>query len=176
MCRRGSCRPTWRILDTPGLGALYAAHARITHRFVPDADAVLFVLDSQAPIGEPEIQLVTRLLEFTRSILFVQTKIDQFRREVWQDIQKRNQEILERQFGDRLPDTRVWPISSINLRKAAQTGDEDYLRVSLHRELAAALHAFLFRVAGWSRSAEAILLAGHDHSLSRHILARGWPL
>ena len=47
-----------RILDTPGLGALYAAHAQITHRFVPHADAVLFILDSQAPIGEPEIQFV----------------------------------------------------------------------------------------------------------------------
>ncbi len=163
--------PNVRILDTPGLGALYAAHAQITHRFVPHADAVLFVLDSQAPIGEPEIQLVNRLLEVTRSILFVQTKIDQFRREAWQEIQKRNQEILGKEFGDRLSDTRVWPISSINLRKACQTGDEDYLIVSRHRELAAALQAFLFRVAGWSRSAEAILLAGHYQAMSRQTLA-----
>jgi len=160
-----------RILDTPGLGALYAAHAQITHRFVPHADAVLFILDSQAPIGEPEIQLITKLLEVTRSILFVQTKIDQFRREVWQEIQKRNQEILGKQFGDRLSDTRVWPISSINLRKAAQTGDDDYLMVSRHKELAVALQAFLFRVAGWSRSAEAIVLAGHYQALSRQTLA-----
>jgi hypothetical protein len=74
-------------------------------------------------------------------------------------------------LGERLADARVWPISSINLRKAAQTGDEDYEIVSRHRELAAALHAFLFRVAGWSRSADAILLAGHYHASSRQILA-----
>jgi GTP-binding protein EngB required for normal cell division len=160
-----------RILDTPGLGALYATHAQITHRFVPHADAVLFILDSQAPIGEPEIQLVAKLLEVTRSIFFVQTKIDLFRREVWQEIQQRNQDILRKEFGDRLSDTRVWPISSINLRKAAQTGDDDYLMVSRHKELAAALQAFLFRVAGWSRSAEAILLAGHYQALSRQTLA-----
>ena len=163
--------PNVRILDTPGLGALYAAHRKITYGLVPHADAVLFILDSQAPIGEPEIQLVTRLLEVTCSILFVQTKIDQFRREAWQEIQKRNQEILEKQFGDRLADARVWPISSINLRKAAQTGDEDYEIVSRHRELAAALKAFLFRVAGRSRSAEAILLARQYHALSRQVLA-----
>jgi GTP-binding protein EngB required for normal cell division len=160
-----------RILDTPGLGALYAAHAQITHRFVPHADAVVFVLDSQAPIGEPEIQIVTALLEVTRSIFFIQTKIDLFRREVWQEIQKRNEEILKKQFGDRLSDPRVWPISSINLRKHAQTGDDDYLMVSRHNELAAALQAFLFRVAGWSRSAEAITLAGHYQALSRQTLA-----
>ena len=159
------------ILDTPGLGALYAAHRKITYKLVPHADAVLFVLDSQAPIGEPEMQLVSRLLEVTRSILFVQTKIDQFRREAWQAIQKRNQEILAKQFGDRLADVRVWPISSINLRKAAQTGDDDYYMVSRHTELGAALKAFLFRVSGRSRSAEAILLAGHYHALSRQVLA-----
>ena len=160
-----------RILDTPGLGALYAAHAQITQRFVPHADAVLFVLDSQSPIGEPEIQFIAKLLEVTRSIFFVQTKIDQFRREAWQDIQRRNQEILRKQFGDRLADTRVWPISSINLRKAAQTADEDYLMVSRHKELAAALRTFLFRVAGWSRSAEAILLAGNYQAQARQTLA-----
>ncbi len=160
-----------RVLDTPGLGALYAAHAQITHRFVPHADAVIFVLDSQAPIGEPEIQIVTALLEVTRSIFFIQTKIDLFRREIWQEIQKRNEEILKLRFGDRLSDPRVWPISSINLRKAAQTGDDDYLMVSRHNELAAALQAFLFRVAGWSRSAEAVVLAGHYQALCRQTLA-----
>jgi ribosome biogenesis GTPase A len=160
-----------RILDTPGLGALYAAHAKITNEFVPHADAVLFVLDSQAPIGEPEVRIVTELLKVTRSIFFVQTKIDLFRREAWQEIQQRNEEILKKQFGDQLPDSRVWPISSINLRKAAETGDKDYLMVSRHKELAAALQAFLFRVAGWSRSAEAIVLAGHYHVQSRQTLA-----
>ena len=43
--------------------------------------------------------------------------------------------------------------------------------VSRHKELAAALQAFLFRVAGWSRSAEAILLGGHYQALSRQTLA-----
>jgi GTP-binding protein EngB required for normal cell division len=160
-----------RLLDTPGLGALYAAHAQITHRFVPHADAVIFVLDSQAPIGEPEIDFVSKLLEVTRSIFFIQTKIDQFRRQAWEEVQKRSEDILRKRFGDRLPDPRVWPISSINLRKAAQTGDDDYLMVSRHRELAAALQVFLFRVAGWSRSAEAIVLAGHYQALARQTLA-----
>jgi tRNA U34 5-carboxymethylaminomethyl modifying GTPase MnmE/TrmE len=161
-----------RVLDTPGLGALYAAHAQITHRFVPHADAVLFVLDSQAPIGEPEVRFVDTLLGVTRSILFVQTKIDLFRREAWQEIQARNQDILRQRFQGRLADGRVWPVSSTNLRKAAQTGDADYLLVSRHRELAAALQAFLVRVSGWGRSAEAVLLAGHYHTQSRQVLAR----
>ncbi len=160
-----------RILDTPGLGALYASHAPITHGLVPHADAVLFILDSRAPIGEPEIQFVAELLKVTRNILFVQTRIDQVRRDAWQEIQRRNQEILEKRFGESLADKQVWPISSVNLRKAAQTGDEDYLMVSRHRELSLALAAFLFRVSGWSRSADAVEVAGQYQTASRQLLS-----
>jgi GTP-binding protein EngB required for normal cell division len=159
-----------RIIDTPGLGAFYAAHSRITHRFVPHADGVVFVLESQGPVSESEVQFIEKILKVTGDILFIQTKIDQFRREEWQEVQRRNQAILRERFTGRLADPTVWPISSTNLRKAAQTADEDYLTVSRYEELAAGLQAFLLRVAGWSRSAAAVLVAGHHHSQSRRIL------
>jgi GTPase SAR1 family protein len=163
--------PGVSVLDTPGMGALYAAHAQITQRFVPLADAVLFVLDSQRPISQEELQFLENLLGVTRSIFFIQTKIDLFRKEDWQKVQARNQEILRERFADRLDDLRVWPISSTNLRKAAATGDEDYVMVSRHRELAAALQAFLFRVAGWGRAAAALLLADQYYAGSGRTLA-----
>jgi hypothetical protein len=137
---------------------------------VPHTDAVIFVLDSQAPIGEPEIKFVEKLLEVTNNILFIQTKIDQFRKEAWQEIQKRNQDILGQRFKGRLPDTRVWPISSTNPRKAAETGDDDYLIVSRHKELAAALQAFLFRIAGWSRTTNVLVVADPYHRENRNTL------
>ena len=156
--------PNVRILDTPGLGALYAAHAQITHRFVPHADAVIFALDSQSPIGEPEIQFVEQLLSVTANIFFVQTKIDQFRKDAWQEVLRRNQEILHKRFAERLRDTRVWPVSSTNLAKVAATNDPDYLQVSRYKELESALQAFLFRVAGWDRAAVATVLAREYHA------------
>ena len=45
------------ILDTPGLGSLYAGHARITHRFVPHADAVIFVLEFDQPIVDADVEV-----------------------------------------------------------------------------------------------------------------------
>lgn len=161
------------ILDTPGLGTLHAAHARITHRFVPEADAVIFVLDSGQPLIQVEVEFIDRILEETRNIFFIQTKIDLYNRDHWELIQRRNEELLEQEFGDRLDDAKVWPISSTNLRKAA-SGDEEiakhYLAVSRHKELIVALQAFLARVAGWSRSTEAILLAEYHHATSRKTL------
>lgn len=163
--------PNIRILDTPGLGALYAAHAQITQRFVPHADAVLFVLDSASPVGQPEIEFLEQILLATRRIFFIQTKIDLFRREDWQAIQERNQQILADQFRGRLEDTRVWPISSTNLRKAADTGEEAYLMVSRHKELAAALQAFLFRVSGWARTTDAVIAARDYHAQCSQVLS-----
>ena len=139
------------ILDTPGLGALYAGHAQITHRFVPEADAVIFVLESGQPVVEDDLKFIEEILTVTRNIFFVQTKIDQYTKEDWQSIQRRNEEILEERFKDRLTDTRVWPISSTNLRKAASADEKTeqaYLMVSRHKELEAALQAFLARVVG----------------------------
>src|SRR5215211_2276557 len=166
--------PDVSILDTPGLGALYAGHAQITHRFVPEADAVIFVLESGQPVIEDDLKFVEQILTVTSNIFFVQTKIDGYTKEDWQSIQRRNQQILQDRFGKRLLDNRVWPVSSTNLRKAASADkktEEAYLLVSRHDELMTALKAFLARVSGWGRTAEAMAVAASYQATSRQALA-----
>lgn len=155
------------ILDTPGLGSLYAAHAQITQRFVPQADAVIFVLDSEKPIIKSELDFIENILGVTRNIFFVQTKIDQYDDEHWLQIQRRNESILAERFNDRPRDVQVWPVSSTNLMLAAQTGDKDYLEVSYYSQLADALKSFLFRVAGWSRCLDALVVADHYQNVTK---------
>src|SRR5918997_2262300 len=161
------------ILDTPGLGALYAGHAQITHRFVPEADAVIFVLESGQPVVDEDLKFIEEILTVTSRIFFIQTKIDQYGKEDWQNVQRRNMEILAKRFEGQLADTRVWPVSSTNLRKAASADDktqEAYLMVSRHKELVSALGAFLTRVSGWGRTAEAMAVAAKYHATSRKAL------
>lgn len=158
------------LLDTPGMGSLYAAHTQITQRFVPLADAVVYVLDSTQPIGQPDLDFIEAILNATPHLLFIQTKIDILRRDEWQQLQQRNQQILQERFGDRLADQRVWPISSTHLMKAASTGDEDYLMVSRHQEFAPVLRDFLFRAAGWYRAVDAVVVAGRYHGTAQEVL------
>ena len=134
--------PEVSILDTPGLGGLYELHAEITQRFIPQADAVVFVLDSTRPIIDEELKYLEEILKKTRSVFFIQTKIDSFRTQQWQDVQRRNQEILRQRFHDRLTDYRVWPVSSKLLSMAAVQGDPDFEIASKHRELAPVLKRF----------------------------------
>ena len=159
------------LLDTPGLGTIYAAHSQITHRFVPQADAVIFVLDSAHPMMKSEVDFLRTILGVTNSIFFIQTKIDQHGREHWQTIQARNEEILREHFGNKLADVRVWPISSTHLLKANQTDDSDFLIASKAKELWVGLQAFLFHTAGWMRLAETLSVAEQHCSVCHATLA-----
>jgi GTPase SAR1 family protein len=160
------------ILDTPGLGALYRAHAEVTYRFVPYADAVIFMLDSGQPIVQAELELIERILKVTPRLFFVQSKIDQHGAEHWEAVKARSETLLEQHFGDRLPDFRVWPVSSSNLRKAAASDHPDALAmVSHYRALADALAEFLQRMSGDLRVAQAVRVARQYHTTSRRVLA-----
>jgi GTPase SAR1 family protein len=165
--------PNISLLDTPGLGALYAAHARITQRFIPYADAVIFVLDSRSEMGQTEEEFVRTILGVTRHIFFIQTHIDQHDAAKWQAVLDRNEAILREKFENQLDNTRVWPISSSNLLDAALTTDKNnafYLKLSRYPELAPALDAFLFRAAGWDSCVEALKAAMYSYTESRKIL------
>jgi GTPase SAR1 family protein len=159
------------LLDTPGLGSLYAAHGQITQRFVPQADAVIFILDSEKPIILSELEFIEEILAITRNIFFILTKIDQYDDDHWQEVQRRNEILIKERFANSLNDIQIWPFSSVNLRQATETHEDIYLEVSYYDQLAAALQAFLFRVAGWSRCAAALLAANHYYGIAEKILS-----
>ena len=151
------------IIDTPGLGSLYTVHAKLTERFVPRADAVVVVLDSERPVGRRDLELIESVLQATAHLFFIQTMIDLYDEAEWDAIRQRNQVILRERFADRLADPTVWPVSSTLLLEAARSGDERLLAASCHPGLAAALQVFLFHAAGWNRCAEALVLADSYH-------------
>lgn len=164
------------LLDTPGVGGINADHGEITHKHLPQADAVIFVLDSDRPMDDIEVRLLESVVRNTRHVFFVQTKIDVPKEPEWQAIRAKNQTRLKEKFGNVLADTTVWPLSSVLLQNAAKATAHADLRMieSRHREFAQALSAFLYRVIGWSRAADAILLAEEYHNdgggklVSRH--------
>ncbi len=162
--------PNLWLLDTPGLGSLYAFHAQITYRFVPQCDGVIYVLDSHAPISQPELQFIEDLLKVTNHLFFVQTKIDLFDQDAWEKILQRNEDILRQRFGDKLGRVRVWPVSNQLLRKASETKDQDYLEASKYKELAEGLQLFLYRIAGLAKTRATAALGIEHHRACRLVL------
>ena len=88
------------IVDTPGVGGLFRRHRDITFRYAPQADVVMFVIDSaEALISEDEAKFLRELQNHTQRIVFLQTKIDIAGTEQVQAWRTRNLEILSGVLG-----------------------------------------------------------------------------
>lgn len=159
------------ILDTPGVGGLYAEHAEITEQFIPEADGVIFTLDPGAPVMQHEIEFIEAILRRTRNIFFIMTKADAFTETVINELIQRDVEILERKFGKQLDKIHIWPISSKNLLDSVNSSMGDALvDVSGYRELATALQTFLFRASGCSRARIALELVRQYQATGLQVL------
>lgn len=113
------------IVDTPGIGALYATHEHITKQYLKKASAVIFVVDPQNPITEPEMRFVEAALDITNQIMFVMTKIDNYEESYITELIHRNKEILEK-VADKTYKGKIdiYPISSHTLMGATEEDGE----------------------------------------------------
>jgi len=64
------------LIDTPGVGGLESGHTDLTVATLRRADALLYVLDSSAPMNAREASFLRKASENVATILFVMTKID----------------------------------------------------------------------------------------------------
>ncbi len=135
------------ILDTPGLGSLYARHAEIAMSCIESADAVIFVTDCTGPLRETETNLIGTILSLTSNVLFVVSKADEIDHESCLAICSRNTAILKDKFGENHDrDFRFWPVSSSLFLEAG--GDEDLRGESGFPDMLKALSALFERACG----------------------------
>ncbi len=142
-----------QILDTPGLGGLFASHAEITQRFVSGAGAAIFMLGSDRPMLQTEVDFVRSILTQTNNILFIQTQIDAYTMADWCDRKNRNEQILRDLFKAEIP---VWPLSSNLLMEALQQRNDARLDESGYKQLEPALLAFLAQASGLKTAGQAL--------------------
>ena len=169
------------LVDTPGAATLISYHIEITQRFIPEADAVIFVVDAYKPILQSDLNFIEEILHYTPHIFFIQTKIDII--DEWEAVRERNEELLRQHLNDRLNQSfRVWPISNTQLLKASQPENkkkaERYLNISRFKELKHELERFLYFVSGLAKTLDVLsglksysnalvnILDGRRHTLS----------
>ena len=113
------------IVDTPGIGAVYADHEQITRRYIKKAAAVIFIMDPQNTLTAPEKSFVESTLDVTDRIVFVMTKMDNYDPEYIVNLVRRNEEILQ-PLAERTwkKNIQVLPMSSKILKNAAENEDE----------------------------------------------------
>src|SRR5665213_3543641 len=133
------------VADTPGLASINPAHRRATLSYLPGADAVLYLIDTQQPFTEGDASFLGIVRRYIESVFIVQTKIDLWRMadpsahgEAWQAAAQR---ILE-QTAKHAPGTPVFPLSAREYAEGLLTHDDALAFDADALEMAAAvLHA-----------------------------------
>lgn len=69
--------PGIRLVDTPGVGSIHEDNTETTLSYLPHADAILFVLSADQPLGHAERQFLMELRQYASKILCVLNKMDQ---------------------------------------------------------------------------------------------------
>lgn len=121
------------FVDTPGVGSLNISHAETTYGFLPNADLLLFVSDSVAPLTETELDFLKEGYKYCKNIIFPLTKKDL--NAEYMEIAEGNREKICSALEISEDAVSVIPVSSKAKMKYLETGSERMLRGSNFEEL-----------------------------------------
>ncbi|HTU70844.1 MAG TPA: dynamin family protein [Candidatus Baltobacteraceae bacterium] len=151
------------LADTPGLASIDPAHRRATLQFLPTADAVLYLIDTQQPFSEGDASFLGIIRQHIDSIFIVQTKID-----LWQQPQGDGRPAWEAAYeriaalaAVHAPGTYVYALSAREYVDGKLEHDEAKIEASRFPKFLQALDASLIRRTGRAR-----LQRARDHVAS----------
>ena len=83
------------IVDTPGAGSVHEHHDALLHAFIPNADAVIFVLTARMPLDQDELNLLKEIKAADiKKIFFVLNKVDESSQQDIDDAIDHNMKLL----------------------------------------------------------------------------------
>lgn len=141
------------VADTPGLASINPAHRRATLQFLPSADAVLYLIDTQQPFSEGDAAFLGIIRQHIDSIFIVQTKIDLWEqkqadgREAWQSAHDRIASLA----AIHAPGTYVFALSARQYAEGTLQRSAELIARSRFQKFLDALDASLIATTGRAR-------------------------
>jgi GTPase SAR1 family protein len=130
-----------QLIDTPGVGSVYETNTAVTLDFLPEADAVLFVLGADQPASQAELDFLHRIRGYVDKLFVVLNKTDLLAPADLDEAIAFCRRQLERAFEDHR--VRLYPLSArleLDARvgadgQAVEVGGLEPLEVDLTRFL-----------------------------------------
>lgn len=139
------------LVDTPGVSDLNEQRSEVTYQFVPKANAVLFVLDANAPLKKTEKEFIDeRLLPLgIHNIIFIINKYDAVDEDEEEEFLDNVKKRLHRAFQmdekeAQLRDIVIYPFSAKQALQGIEKGNEKLIKASGFEGIKEKLHAMLF--------------------------------
>ena len=153
------------FVDTPGVGSAIAENTATTEKFLPEADAVIFVTSFDSPLSHEELEFLEKVREHVGKVFFVVNKRDLVAPEQHPQVLAFIRDRLEHELG--LHEPRLFPVSALIGLQAKLAGSARRLAESGLLSLEESLVRFLttektgeFLVCNCGRVLS--LMAGHD--------------
>lgn len=84
------------LVDTPGAGSLHEHHDELLHAFIPQADAVIFLVTAQMPLDQDELDLLKKVRAADVSkIFFAINRLDEATPDDLSDAEAHNRRLLD---------------------------------------------------------------------------------
>jgi len=152
------------LIDTPGIGSVNEDHGRITKEFTAEADAALFLVSVDPPMGQREMTFLQHIKSITDRCLFIQTKRDFGDRIekgelVWRRREAEHRRRIEEVLGRR--DYPFYCVSAYQAARGLRRSDAQEFEDSGFAALEAELQRFLVAERGKPRL-EAWIKRGRD--------------
>jgi GTP-binding protein EngB required for normal cell division len=98
------------LVDTPGIGSVFAGNTEATRSFVPHVDAALVVLGADPPISADELELVQEIAKQCGEVLFVFNKADKLTQREINDADKFTRRVIKERAN--IDDLRLFCVSA----------------------------------------------------------------
>ncbi|HUN62346.1 MAG TPA: dynamin family protein [Candidatus Sulfotelmatobacter sp.] len=120
------------LVDTPGLGSIFAGNTAATQAFVPQIDAAIIVVGADPPIAGEELGLVEEVGKQVRQLLVVLNKADRATDAERQIAGPFTRKVLEKRLGRAIGP--IYEVSALERQEKQASGwDWDPLVASLQR-------------------------------------------
>jgi hypothetical protein len=153
------------LVDTPGIGSVFAGNTETTKEFIPQIDAAILVVGADPPISGEELALIEAVSVNVDEILIVLNKIDRVSRGERQQAAAFASRVVEARL--KKPVARIYEVSALNrLGSAADPDDWDLFVDDLGRLASQSGEALTHSAAerGTRRFAEALLRSVHERT------------
>jgi GTP-binding protein EngB required for normal cell division/translation elongation factor EF-1beta len=92
-----------RLVDTPGLGSVFAYHKSTAENWLPEVGAALLAVSSDRPLSAHDLELIRELIHYTPNILLLLTKADLLSSEQQEEVIAFFRQTLQRELNREFP-------------------------------------------------------------------------
>ncbi len=129
-----------RLVDTPGIGSVYEHNTDETHKYLPQADAVLFVASVDQPVSRAELDFLKDIRAYAGKVFCLLNKTDYLRPEELSESLDFSRAAVSEALGAAVP---VFPVSARFALEGKRGSDADALARGGFGSLEEALRRFI---------------------------------